>query len=79
MKPKFFDFVTDEKYFQFLGKYIQRNTLTLLKKDLNGIFEKVNISSWTLNNLVDSAQRSSIAMIPIDLSVPIQNLKPENS
>ena len=73
-----FDFVTDEKYFQFLGKYIQRNTLTLLKKDLNGIFEKVNISSWTLNNLVDSAQRSSIAMIPIDLSVPIQNLKPEN-
>lgn len=73
-----FDFVTDENYFQYLGKYIRRNTLTLLKKDLGEIFPKVGITPWTLSNLVESARRSSIAMIPIDLSVPMQLLKPEN-
>lgn len=28
----YFDFVTDEQYFEFLNKYIRRNTLDLLKK-----------------------------------------------
>ena len=73
-----FDFVTDEIYFQFLGKYIRRSTLALLKKDLGEIFSIVGITPWTLSNLVESARRSSIAMIPIDLSVPMQLLKPEN-
>ena len=73
-----FDFVTDENYFQFLGKYIRRSTLTLLKKDLGEIFHKASITPWTLSNLVESAKQSSIAMIPIDLSVPMQLLKPEN-
>lgn len=73
-----FDFVTDENYFQFLGKYIRRSTLTLLKKDLGEIFPKVGITPWTLSNLVESARRSSIAIIPIDISVPMQLLKPEN-
>lgn len=73
-----FDFVTNQKYFQFLNKYIERDTLRLLKIDLNQIADLVNIISWTPNNLVDCAQRSAIAMIPIDLSVPMQRLKPEN-
>jgi hypothetical protein len=29
-----FDFITDEKYFQFLNKYIEKDTLDLLKRDL---------------------------------------------
>ena len=74
----YFDFVTDENYFQFLGKYFRRGTLALLKKDLGGIFPKAGITPWTLSNLVESARRSSIAMIPIDLTVPMQLLKPEN-
>jgi len=73
-----FDFVTDENYFQFLGKYIRRSTSTLLKKDLGESFPKASITPWTLSNLVESAKQSSIAMIPIDLSVPMQLLKPEN-
>lgn len=73
-----FDFVTDEIYFQFLGKYIRRSTLALLKKDLGEIISIAGITPWTLNNLVESARRSSIAMIPIDLSAPMQLLKPEN-
>jgi hypothetical protein len=74
----YFDFVTDEHYFQFLGKYIRRSTLALLKKDLGETISNAGITPWTLSNLAESASRSSIAMIPIDLSVPMQLLKPEN-
>lgn len=73
-----FDFVTDEKYFQFLGKYFEMNTLRLLKKDLGPIIDRVRIIPWTPDNLVASAKKSAIAMIPIDLTVPMQKLKPEN-
>jgi hypothetical protein len=72
------DFVTDEKYFQFLNKYIERSTLGLLEKDLGQLLDHSNIIPWSPKNLVESAKASSIAMIPIDLSVPMQRLKPEN-
>ena len=73
-----FDFVTDEKYFQLLNKYIQKNTWDLLKKDLSQIADLVRIIPWNPDHLVECAQRSAVAMIPIDLSVPMQKLKPEN-
>jgi hypothetical protein len=72
------DFVTDEKYFRLLNKYFERSTLNLLIKDLAPIADFVNIVPWTSSNLVDCAKGSEIAMIPIDLSVPMQRLKPEN-
>ena len=72
------NFVTDEKYFQFLNKYIERNTSDLLKKDLSQIIGDINIVPWTQGNLVATAQRCEVAMIPIDLAVPMQRLKPEN-
>ena len=72
------NFVTDEKYFQLLNKYIERNTSDLLEKDFSEIISMINIVPWTQSNLVTTAQRSEAAMIPIDLSVPMQRLKPEN-
>ena len=62
----------------FLDKYIERSTLGLLEKDLGQLVDHVNIIPWTPKNLVECAKTSSIAMIPIDLSVPMQRLKPEN-
>jgi hypothetical protein len=73
-----FDFVTDQSYFQFLGKYLKRSTLRLLEADLSSVFDRVSITPWTTANLVNCAEKSDIAMIPIDLSVPMQRLKPEN-
>jgi len=73
-----FDFVTDEKYFKFLNKYTERDTFDLLKKDLSGITNSINIVPWTPENLFARAKDSTMAMIPIDLTVPIQRLKPEN-
>jgi hypothetical protein len=73
-----FNFVTDQSYFQFLGKYLKRSTLRLLETDLSGVFDRVSITPWTTTNLINCAEKSEIAMIPIDLSVPMQRLKPEN-
>lgn len=72
------DFVTDEKYFQFLNKYIERNTFNRLKKDLGELIDLVKIIPWTPQTLVESAKSCEVAIIPIDLSVPMQRLKPEN-
>jgi len=72
------DFVTDEKYFQFLNKYVERCTMGLLEKHLGQLIDLVHIIPWSPANLVQSAKASSIAMIPIDLSVPMQRMKPEN-
>ena len=73
-----FDFVTDEQYFQFLGKYFNLDTLQLLKKDLGPMIDQIKIVPWTPDSLVASAKKSAISMIPIDLTVPMQKLKPEN-
>ena len=72
------DFVTDEKYYQVLNKYMERSTLSILKRDIGQIIELVNIVPWSPKNLVECARASTAAMIPIDLSVPMQKLKPEN-
>ena len=72
------NFVTDQKYFQFLGTYFERNTLALLSRDLKEIHDKISIIPWSPINLVETARNSTVAMLPIDLSVPMQRLKPEN-
>ena len=72
------DFVTDEKYFRFLNKYIERDTFSLLEKGLKHLIDRVEIIPWTPQNLVACAEASEIAIIPINLSIPMQSLKPEN-
>lgn len=73
-----FDFVTDVNYFEFLGKYFERSTLALLRKDLKEVQDQISLIPWRPNSLVEAAKNSSVAMIPINLSVPMQRLKPEN-
>ncbi len=71
-------FVTDERYFLILNKYLERKTSTLIDRSLNQFLGQITVTSWTSENLVNRARNSSIAMIPIDLNVPMQRLKPEN-
>jgi hypothetical protein len=74
----YFDFVTDEKYFLLMNRYFERSTLDLLHEFLGQISNQTRIIPWSANSLARSARASSMAMIPIDLSVPMQRLKPEN-
>ena len=66
------NFVTDQNYFQFLGTHFERNTLALLSRDLREVHDKISIIPWNPINLVETARNSTVAMIPIDLSVPMQ-------
>lgn len=72
------NFVTDEQYFKVLGKYLVQKTSKLLKKDLGNLYNKANITSWSVENLVSAALSSNASLIPINLSSPMQALKPEN-
>jgi hypothetical protein len=76
--PLRLDFVTDESYYRFLNKFVKKPTHSLLKKDLEQIVDRLSVIPWSAENLVQSAKASTVAMIPIDLSVPMQRLKPEN-
>lgn len=71
-------FVTDEKYFLLLNKYIERNTDLLLSSILKGASSFSTVIPWSAENLTSQATRSDVAVVPIDLSKPIQYLKPEN-
>jgi hypothetical protein len=72
------DFVTDENYFKILNKFFQGSTLNVVAKDLSQIKDRINVIPWSVENLVNYAESSTAAIIPIDLSVPMQRLKPEN-
>lgn len=73
-----FNFVTDESYFLISNTYIRGKTYDLLKKDLKQSIQQASIIPWSIENLVESAKMSSLAVIPLEISVPIQKMKPEN-
>jgi hypothetical protein len=72
------NFVTDDSYFKVLNSHFRGNTLDLIHKYLPGISGNVALSQWSVKNLIDTANKCGAAMLPIDISVPIQKLKPEN-
>ena len=73
-----FNFVTDEIYYKLLNKYFESETLRLLQKNFHEIPNRISVIPWSSHNLVTYAKKSAVAMIPINLSVPMQRLKPEN-
>lgn len=73
-----FSFVTDELYFRYMNRFFQGNTLDLVKTELSLISRQSTIVPWSPQNLLKIAMSSTASMIPIDLAVPMQSLKPEN-
>ena len=73
-----FNFITDQNYFKFMNRYFKSDTLHLLQKNLHEISSQVRVITWSPENLVRFAEKSILSIIPINLSVPMQLLKPEN-
>ena len=71
-------FVTDESYFMIANKYLNRRSSAILKKHSKQNLQQMKIVPWSIENLVSSAKESTLAVIPLDLTVPMQRLKPEN-
>lgn len=72
------NFVTDTSYFHLLGKFVRGETSSLLKHVLGELYSHSQIVPWSVKNLVDTAEESSLAIIPIKLRSSLQYLKPEN-
>lgn len=72
------NFVTNEKYFKFLGKYLSQSSFKLLTKQLGEMVTEKNVVPWNVKNLTSYAKISSGAILPVLLANPIQKLKPEN-
>jgi hypothetical protein len=70
--------VTDTHYYKLLGKYFSTSTKNLIKKKLGNSESQTRITPWSQSNLVNSAQSSSMAVLPIDLTDTIQLYKAEN-
>jgi hypothetical protein len=72
------NFITDQEYFRFLNKFSKKQTRSLFDPDLSAISDQLRIISWSPAALAEYAEMSILSIIPIDLSVPMQRLKPEN-
>jgi len=71
-------YVTDLNYNKFLGRYWKRDTKDILIRNLGRSYETASLVPWSKENLISSARSSALAAIPINLSSPLQYLKPEN-
>lgn len=71
-------FITDKNYYLVLNKYFRRKTLNLIQNHSKLDSDQIFINSWSPENLTNQAARSHLAIIPLDLSIPLLRLKPEN-
>jgi hypothetical protein len=70
--------VTDLNYFRILGRYFPASTKGLIRKNLGRFESRVDLTPWSVTNLVESVKKSSMAILPINLDDPIQLYKAEN-
>lgn len=73
-----FSFVTDKEYFRIMNKYLKRDTVDLIRLNSELDESQIAINHWSPVNLVQEAERSFLAIIPMDLSTPLVRFKPEN-
>lgn len=73
-----FTFVTNTKYYRLLGQYLPNDTSALLRRSIGDLYSQSDIVPWSLENVISVASKSSAAVIPIQLSSPLQYMKPEN-
>ena len=71
-----FNMVSDLEYFEFLRRFRRQRTLDLISQTLPSYSH--SLSKWSIGNLLEFANSSDIAVIPVNDRKPIQFLKPEN-
>jgi hypothetical protein len=72
------EFLTDKEYFRYGNRFIKKDTLTMLKKDLKGFSGQIRVLPWTVNNLIYASKGSKLAVIPLNLNLAMNKFKPEN-
>jgi hypothetical protein len=76
--PISLEMVTDLEYPLFLGTYFYRNTEKILQTIPKTLGSNFKLTKWSLEAVVEAAERSHIAVLPLDPSGTLNPLKAEN-
>lgn len=76
--PISLEMVTDMLYPLLLGKYFKQNTQKIVKRFPEILGKRFRITEWNIEAVVEAAQRSHIAVLPLDPSGTLNPLKAEN-
>lgn len=68
--------VTDPTHSRLMGKYFKEDVVLRLHRSLKR--SPFTFTSWSKENVVSYAEKSSMAVLPVDLSNKLQIFKPEN-
>jgi glycosyltransferase involved in cell wall biosynthesis len=77
-KPISLEIVTDLSYPLILGKYFHKPTQKILKDIPEILGEDFKLIKWTVQEVVESAKRSHISVLPLDPTGTLNPLKAEN-
>jgi len=77
-RPIRLDMVTDLTYPLFLGKYFYRGTEKILGEIPKILGDRFTLTKWSLEEVVDTAKKSHLAVLPLDPSGTLNPLKAEN-
>ena len=77
-RPISLDVVTDLTYPLFLGKYFYRGTERILGEIPITLGDRFTLTKWSLDEVVDTAKKSHLAVLPLDPAGTLNPLKPEN-
>lgn len=72
------NFVTDEFFFKYLGKFKRTKTIDTNKKLLRNLGCKYSFIPWSLQNVSKTAENSLLGIVPVRVESSFQRLKPEN-
>ncbi len=76
--PLSLEMVTDFQYPLLLGKFLYQDTMKILKSIPTSLGDRFRITEWNLTSVVNAAQRSHMAVLPLDPSGTLNSLKAEN-
>lgn len=69
--------VTDLRYPRLLGRYFYSDTLKILKNMPEILGSNLNVSEWSVDQVIRTARESDISVLPLDPSGSLNPLKPE--
>jgi hypothetical protein len=77
-RPIRLDMVTDLTYPLFLGKYFYRGTENILGDIPRILGDRFTLTKWSLDEVVATAKKSHLAILPLDPAGTLNPLKAEN-
>ena len=70
--------ITDLNYFKYLGKFGKASANTLITKIFSNNVSRIDLDRWSVTNLEMASKEAILGVLPVNISNPIQYLKPEN-